>query len=327
MIQNAVSEVRNNLRKGQLIVLESTTYPGTTDEILTASFESKGFKVGKDVFVAFSPERIDPGNKTYKFYNTPKVVGGTTPACTRLTTALYKTLVSKVVLVKDTRTAEMSKLLENIFRNINIALVNELMMVCDRMGLDIWEIIDAASTKPFGFMPFYPGPGVGGHCIPVDPFYLSWKAREFDVFVNFISMSAQTNENVPYYVVAKILKLLIKLNMKPKDIKLLLLGMSFKPNIDDCRNSPSMKIFDLLTNHHLRLNYHDPFFPNVTINGKRYKSVKDAVSAAKKHDVVVILTPHSCYDIEAIIKTGKLIIDTRNATSRFIKQHKNIVRI
>ncbi|MEO0136205.1 MAG: nucleotide sugar dehydrogenase [candidate division WOR-3 bacterium] len=305
------------LRKGQLVILKSTTFPETTEKILLPILEESGLKVGKDFYLAFCPERIDPGNKKFGIANTPAVVGGVTKKCTEITTEFYKQFVNQVVPVSSARTAEMTKLLENTFRNVNIALVNEFAQLCERMGnIDIWEVIQAAKTKPFGFMPFYPGPGVGGHCIPVDPYYLSYKAREYDFHTVFIELSARVNEEMPYFVVNKTIEELSKSGVCPSKAKVLLLGMAFKKDISDLRDSPAIKVYQIIKDKVSKLDYNDPHVPYFELNGKKIKSVRLNFSRLKEYDAVVILTDHSAYDYEKILKYSRLIIDTRNAIKK-----------
>jgi UDP-N-acetyl-D-glucosamine dehydrogenase len=320
-IVNVANSINKNFKKDSLIILESTTYTGTTREILMGLFEKSGYKAGKDYYLAFSPERIDPGNKKYTINNTPKVVGGITKKCTEMGKLFYSQFVEKVVTVSTPEAAEMVKLLENIFRNVNIALLNELALLCDRMKIDIWEVVDAAKSKPFGFMPFYPGPGVGGHCIPVDPVYLSWKAKEFDFHTRFIELAAEINSNMPYYVVSKLLRLL---HGKPLNkCKVLLLGAAFKKDISDMRNSPSLKVMELLKAEDVNFIYNDPHVP--TLDGMR--STKLTEKLLKSMDAVVILTEHSDYDYEWIVANSKLVLDTRNAAKEVSKHRDRIVKI
>ncbi|MCJ7783356.1 MAG: nucleotide sugar dehydrogenase, partial [Desulfobacterales bacterium] len=261
-IENTTEAIRKNLKKGQLIVLESTTYPGTTEELLLPKLESTGLKAGKDFFLAFSPEREDPGNKRFMTHQIPKVVAGVTPSCQKVVTTLYSQIIKKVVPVSSPRVAELTKLLENIYRSVNIALVNELKMLTDRMGIDIWEVIEAASTKPFGFSPFYPGPGMGGHCIPIDPYYLSWKAREYDFTTRFIFLAGEINVHVPYYVVAKVQDALNGRGKSIKGAKILILGVAYKKDVDDARESPALAIMNLLQKKGATILYHDPYIPS-----------------------------------------------------------------
>jgi UDP-N-acetyl-D-glucosamine dehydrogenase len=324
-VEKTSDEIAKYLRKGQLISLESTTYPGTTREILLPKFEKKGLKAGKDFFLIFSPERENPGDPVYKTKNIPKVVGGITPTCTEIGKILYEQIVNKVVVVSSPEVAEFTKLLENIFRAVNIALVNELKILADKMGIDIWEVIDAASTKPFGFMPFYPGPGLGGHCIPVDPFYLSWKAKEFDFRTHFIELAGEINTNMPNYVVSKIIDALNEKEKCLKNSKILILGIAYKKDTDDIRESPGVEIIDILKNKGANVDYHDPYISNFS-GMRKYphlsmKSIELSEKKLKDYDCVVIITDHSCYNYKWIVENSKLIIDTRNATSK-IKSEK-----
>ncbi len=316
-IISAGNEVARELHPGQLIVLRSTTYPETTEKVLLPILEKTGLKVGKEFFLSFAPERIDPGNKKWTIRNTPVVVGGVTKRCTYLTQLFYAQFVEKVIPVSSPRVAEMSKLLENIFRSVNIALVNELARMCDRMGdIDIWEVINAASSKPFGFMPFYPGPGIGGHCILIDPYYLAWKAREFDFHSNFIELAAETNEAMPFFVVDRILEILGVNGIPARDARLLLIGAAFKRDVDDTRHSPAIKVMELLLPKVKKIEYADPYVPMITIEGKTFKARPLTASLLKKADCVVILTDHTVFDYDLILRESRLILDTRNAIKK-----------
>lgn len=306
------------LRRNQLVVLESTTYPGTTDEDMRKILEGSGLKAGKDFYLAYSPEREDPGNIDFSTGNIPKVVGGYTKDCLKVVKALYDTVVAKTIPVTSTRVAEAAKLFENIFRAVNIALVNELKMLFDRMGISIWEVIGTASSKPFGFMPFYPGPGLGGHCIPIDPFYLTWKARQYDFHTRFIELAGEINALMPYYVVSKIVD---ALNARGKGIKganVLIIGLAYKKNIDDVRESPSLKLIELLKEKGAVVSYNDPYVTK-THRMRRYNFRMSAIplteSNLKKYDCAVISTNHSSYDYEFIVRHSRLVVDTRNATA------------
>ncbi len=309
-----------NLRKGQLVVLESTTYPGTTDEEMLPILEAGGLKGGRDFFLAFSPEREDPGNKTFSTSTTPKIVGGLTADCLRVAKALYDEVVVKAVSVTSTRIAEATKILENVFRSVNIALVNELKMIFERMGIDVWEVIRAASTKPFGFMPFYPGPGLGGHCIPIDPFYLTWKAKEFDFQTRFIELAGEINTLMPYYVVDKTAAALNAKGKPLKGARILVLGLAYKKDIDDARESPSLKILSLLIDKGAKVAYNDPYISRSGEHreypGLDLRSVSLTAARLKKTDAVVISTDHSVYDFSWIVKHAPLVVDTRNAVRR-----------
>lgn len=314
------------LHKGQLIVLKSTTYPETTEKVVLPILARSGLEVGRDFYLAFSPERIDPGNKVYTTKNTPMVVGGVTPECTRLAKLFFEQICEKIVPVSSPRVAEMSKLLENIFRSVNIALVNELACLCERMGnIDIWEVIDAASTKPFGFMPFYPGPGIGGHCILVDPYYLSWKAREYDFHTNFIELAAETNENMPYYVANKVIEALSEAGVCASKAKVLVLGVAFKRDIADTRNSPAIKIMEILKDKVGEVLYNDLYIQEVRIKNHNYRSAPLTKETLANVDCVLIATDHTAYDYRWIVEHSNMIIDTRNATG-FIKNRKVIIK-
>src|SRR3972149_4725239 len=315
-VESTAKEIAKYLRAGQLISLESTTYPGTTEELLLPLFKKKDLKVGSDFFLVFSPEREDPGRIDFTIRTTPKVLGGITKKCVVLGSALYSKIVTTVVPVSSTRVAEMTKLLENIYRSVNIALVNELKMLCDRMGMDIWEVIEASKTKPFGFQAFYPGPGLGGHCIPIDPFYLTWKAREYDFSTRFIELAGEINANMPYYVVQKVMEALNEKGKSIKGAKVLLLGIAYKKNIDDLRESPSLELIRLLREKGAKVDYNDPYLPVAVSHrrGFKMKSTPLSSKALKKYDCVLIATDHTCYDYGWIAKMSPLVVDTRNAT-------------
>jgi len=326
-IISATREIAGHLRPGQLVILKSTTYPGTTQEEMLPILESSGLKVGEDFFLAFSPERVDPGNQKYTIKSTPVLVGGVTERCTQLAKMLQEQIIERVHPVSSPRVAEMAKLLENIFRSVNIALVNELAQLCDRMGIDVWEVVEAAATKPFGFMPFRPGPGVGGHCIPVDPYYLSWKAREYDFHTNFIELAAETNENMPYYVVSKITSAINDMGKSISDAKILALGVAYKPDIYDFRLSSSLKIIELLQDRGADILYNDPYIPTINNKDKALESSELTKSLLKEMDCVVILTDHAYYDYEWIAQNSRLIVDTRNATKGISSKGVSIVKI
>jgi UDP-N-acetyl-D-glucosamine dehydrogenase len=314
-IVSASEEIRYSLRQGQMIILKSTTFPETTEKVVLPILEKSGLRVGTDFFLSFSPERIDPGNAKYTVSNTPTVVGGVTDACTSLTVLLLEKCDVTPVAVSSPRVAEMSKLLENIFRSVNIALVNELARLCDRMeNIDIWEVIYAASTKPFGFMPFYPGPGIGGHCILVDPYYLSWKAREHDFHTNFIELAAETNEEMPYYVAEKVFEALRLVGVSACKANVIILGMAFKKDVADTRNSPAMKVMSLLSREVAMVRYNDPYVERIEVNGQTVKSIALSPQALSDADCVLIATDHSSYDYAWIVKNAKIVVDTRNAT-------------
>jgi len=315
--------IKNTLRREQLIILKSTTYPETTEKVLLPILARSGLKVGHDFYLAFCPERIDPGNKRYGVVNTPVIIGGVTRKCTSIATFFYKQFVNHVHPVSSPRSAEMTKILENTFRNVNIALVNEFAQLCERMGgIDIWEVISAAQTKPFGFMPFFPGPGVGGHCIPIDPYYLSWKAREYDFHTVFIELSARINEDMPYFVVNKTVEALSQSGVCPNKAKVLLLGMAFKKDISDLRHSPALKVFEILEPRVALVKYHDPHVNELMLGKKRVRSVKFSRRELKKYDAVLILTDHSWYDYDLIVKNARLVVDTRNAVQNGPKTFK-----
>jgi len=309
----ASEAILKSLHEGQLVILKSTTYPETTEGVVLPILNKSGLKVGKDFYLAFSPERIDPGNKVYTTKNTPMVVGGVTPECTRLATLLFDQICEKTYPVSSPRIAEMSKLLENIFRSVNIALVNELACFCERMeNMDIWEVIAAASTKPFGFMPFYPGPGIGGHCILIDPYYLSWKAREYDFHTSFIELAAKTNENMPYYVSHKVIEALSEAGICASKARILILGVAFKRDIADTRNSPAIKVMEILRGKVAQIDYNDPNVPEIEIMGDRIRSVELTEGLLKEVDCVVITTDHSAYDYQWVAEKAGTIVDTRN---------------
>ena len=316
--------VARNLRDGALVVLESTTYPGTTREVLLPILEQKNSEddtsqgatrpVGKAFHLAFAPERIDPGNRRYTIHNIPKIVGGITPRCTQRAAELYGSIVEEVHPVSSPEIAEMAKLLENIFRGVNIALVNELAVLCDRMGVDVWEVIEAAKTKPFGFMSFYPGPGLGGHCIPIDPFYLSWRARAFDMTTEFIELAGKVNVNMPYHAVGKIASALNANKQPVNGSRVLLLGMSYKPNIGDVRESPSLTILQLLRRAGAEVVYHDPYISHLP--DRKLSSVELTTYEIRRADCIVIGTDHDTVDLQTVVEFASLVVDLRNAVRR-----------
>ncbi len=324
-VRGSINSISSHLKKGQLLILESTSYPGTTEEIIPPAVKKLDFEVGKDIFVAFSPERVDPGNKKYSIKNTPKVVGGVTKNCTRIASLLYAQIVDQVVSVSSPKTAEMTKLLENIFRCVNIALVNEIMILCDRMDIDVWEVVKAASTKPFGFMPFYPGPGLGGHCIPIDPFYLSWKAKEYNFYTEFIELAGKVNQSMPYYVVDKIMDALNSQGKPLNGSKVLILGVAYKNDINDTRESPALKIIELLGEKEAVVSYYDPYVSEVEVRKSLFYSQPLNEKMLKEKDCVVIITGHSVVDYGLVVKKANLVVDTRNVLNKFKGQ--NIVRI
>ena len=326
---STTQSIANQLRGGQLIILESTTYPGTTEEMLLPPLERTGLEVGKDFFLAFSPEREDPGNKAFDMSNTPKVVSGITSACLERVKALYEQVCPQVVAVSSTRAAELTKLLENIYRSVNIALVNELKVLAHRMGIDIWEVIEAASTKPFGFTPFYPGPGLGGHCIPIDPFYLAWKAREHDFTTRFIELAGQVNISMPYYVLERLVEALNQRKKCLNGAKILVLGVAYKRDIDDDRESPSYAIMQLLSDRGAEVSYNDPHIPRLRpVRKHRFEMASAELSEERlaEMDAVMILTDHSSYDYEWIVTHAPLVIDTRNATKHVKEGREKIVK-
>jgi UDP-N-acetyl-D-glucosamine dehydrogenase len=328
-IEKTTGTIRDHLRQGQLIVLESTSYPGTTEELILSELESTGMKVGKEFFLAYSPEREDPGSRRFTTSQIPKVVSGVTPSCQRVVATLYGQVIQKVVPVSTPRAAELTKLLENIYRSVNIALVNELKMLADRMGIDIWEVIEAASTKPFGFSPFYPGPGMGGHCIPIDPFYLSWKAREYDFTTKFIQLAGEINVSIPYYVVSKTVDALNGKNKSIKGAKVLILGVAYKKDVDDARESPALAVMDLLQKKGAKVLYYDPFILSLPTFRKydfKLSSSPLTKSLLQRVDAVVVVTDHSQVDYAWVVKHASLIIDTRNVTKGMKQWRKKIVK-
>lgn len=323
-IVNTAETISQNIRKEHLIVLESSTYPGTTEEVMRPILEKSGLKCHEDFYLAFSPEREDPNNPNFTTRTIPKVVGANHPLSLELTKTLYDQIIVKTVPVSTSQAAEATKLLENIFRSVNIALVNEMKIILDRMGIDVWEVIDAASTKPFGFMPFYPGPGLGGHCIPIDPFYLTWKAREFDISTRFIELAGEVNTDIPYYVVQKLSDALNKFRKSINGSKVLILGMSYKRNIDDLRESPSLKLMDILYEKGATVDYNDPYIPELWHTRKyqfKNKSVDLTAENLQAFDAVLVSTDHSDYNWDFIVENAHIIIDTRNATVN-VKNHR-----
>jgi len=310
----ATDDLAKYMHPGMVVVLESTTYPGTTREIMLPKIGiEKGLKVGEDFYLAFSPERVDPGRKDWTTLNTPKVIGGITPTCTEIASAWYDQAIETVVPVSSTEVAEMAKLLENTFRMINIGLVNEMAIMCGRLGVDVWEVIDAAATKPFGFMKFTPGPGLGGHCIPIDPLYLSWKLRGLQYTARFIELASEINTGMPRYVVTKVQDALNEHSKSIKGSRILVLGVAYKPDIDDLRESPALDVIGLLEQKGALVSYHDPHVPRIQHDGRAHDSIPDLMPAVKTADCVVIVTNHSSYDYEAIFNASSLIVDTRNA--------------
>lgn len=321
-VTDSTRSVAKYLHRGMLVVLESTTYPGTTEEVCKPLLEESGLKCGEDFFLAFSPERVDPGNKQYKTKNTPKIVGGCTPECTEVAAMLYRSVLqSDVMEVSSPAVAEMEKILENTFRNINIALANEMAILCSRMKIDVWEVIEAAKTKPYGFMPFYPGPGLGGHCIPLDPFYLEWKAKEYDFHTKLIETAGQINDYMPEFVVENAMKLLNTHKKAMNGSKVLLMGVAYKADIDDLRESPVLKVIEHLEKNGADVYYNDPYIPEFVHKDKKYNSV-EWEQVIKDMDIVIITTAHSCYDYEKIVEKADILYDTRNAT-KDVKNNRN----
>jgi UDP-N-acetyl-D-glucosamine dehydrogenase len=316
-VKNSTENIAKYLHPGMLIVLESTTYPGTTEELVKPILEKKsGLKCGQDFFLAFSPERIDPGNHWYKIRNTPKVVGGVTPDCTEVASYLYRSIIQgKVHHVSSPKVAEMEKIYENIFRYVNIALANEMAILCHKMNINFWEVIEAAKTKPYGFMPFYPGPGVGGHCIPLDPFYLTWKAREYNYHTRLIELAGEINKSMPGYIVERVRYILSREFKKSlNSAKVLLVGVAYKKNVADLRESPTLKIIKILEEEQAVVSYYDPYIPKFINNGKEYKSIRKLTTKEiEEKDIVIILTGHSVIDYRVIIRNAKMIFDAGNA--------------
>lgn len=327
-IVSATDGLAQYVHAGMVVVLESTTYPGNTREVLLPKLgEERGLTVGVDFFLAFSPERVDPGREDWTTYNTPKVVGGITPQCTEVASAWYGQAIKTVVPVSTTETAEMAKLLENTFRMINLGLVNEMAMMCDRLGVDVWEVIDAAATKPFGFMKFTPGPGIGGHCIPIDPLYLSWKLRSLNYTARFIELASEINTNMPRYVVSKIQDGLNEHSKALKGSHILVLGAAYKPDIDDLRESPALDVIHLLKQRGAIVTYHDPYVPKLKEDEGIMESVPDLMQAVRSADCVVIITNHSSYHYSEILDAAALVIDTRNALKEQGKHSPKVVRL
>jgi len=312
-IISAAQEIARYFHAGMLVTLESTTYPGTTDELVLPVLEKSGLKVGEDFFLCFSPERVDPGNPKYQTLNIPKVVGGITPACTEMGALFYSQALQTVVPVSTSSVAEMVKLLENTFRMINIGLVNEIALMCDRIGINVWEVIDAAATKPFGFMPFYPGPGLGGHCIPIDPFYLSWKTKQAGIEARFIELAGYINGQMPHFVVDKVQNALNDHSKPLKGSHIHIAGVAYKRDIDDVRESPALDIIHLLDRRGAKITYSDPFVPKIKLDGVNDLTPQDLLRSARQADCVVIVTDHSQFDYAALLDASRLVVDTRNA--------------
>ncbi len=329
-ILSATEQLAKYIHAGMVVVLESTTYPGTTRELTWPMLtEKSGLKIGEEIFICFSPERVDPGRKDWTTLNTPKVMGGITKACVEVATAWYSGAIKTVVPVSSAEAAEMAKLLENTFRMINIGLVNELAIMCERLGVDVWEVIDAAGTKPFGFMKFTPGPGLGGHCIPIDPLYLSWKMKELNYNAKFIELASEINTNMPRYVVSRVLDAMNDRGKVLKGSKVLVLGVAYKPNIDDVRESPALDVIALLRKKGADVSYHDPHISHIhhEKEGWKMETVKDVMKAVKESDAVVIVTNHKAYDYTAILAEAKFIFDSRNALGKIGAENPKVVRL
>ena len=318
-------ELSQHLKRGQLVVLESTTYPGTTREVMLPILQRSGLSAGSDFYLAFSPERVDPGSKNYNIRNTPKVIGGIDASSTEIAALLYQQIADVVVPVSCPEVAEMTKVFENVFRSVNIALVNELAQLCERMHISVWEVINAASSKPFGYMPFYPGPGVGGHCIPLDPYYLASKAREADFHTRFIELAAEINEHMPYYIVSRIIEALNSQGKSLNGANILVLGAAYKKDVGDTRESPSLKVIQLLQEKGAIINYNDPYIAQIQLLHGSLSSVEINDKNLSSADCIIIATDHSCYDLEQIANKAKLVFDARGATQKL--KHKNIVRL
>jgi UDP-N-acetyl-D-glucosamine dehydrogenase len=327
-IVSATEALAPYVHAGMVVVLESSTYPGTTRELVLPKLtEKSGLKAGVDLFLAFSPERVDPGRKDWTTINTPKVVGGFTPACCEVATCWYSQALKAVVPVSTVEVAEMAKLLENTFRMINIGLVNEMAIICDRLGIDVWDVIDAAASKPFGFMKFSPGPGLGGHCIPIDPLYLSWKLRALNYNARFIELASEINTNMPRFVISKVQDALNERSKPVKGSQILVLGAAYKPDIDDLRESPALDVIGLLMKKGAQVSYHDPYIPQLDHDDWKLNSVSNLMAAVRQADCVVIVTNHSSYDYTAILETANMIVDTRNALGERGKQSAKVVRL
>jgi len=327
-IVSAVEGIAPYLHKGMVVVLESSTYPGTTRELMLPTLtEKSGLEIGTDIFLAFSPERVDPGREDWTTKNTPKVVGGITPACTEVANAWYSQALDKVVPVTSTEVAEMAKLLENTFRMINIGMVNELAIMCDRLGVDVWEVIDAAATKPFGFMKFTPGPGLGGHCIPIDPLYLSWKLKSLNYTARFIELASEINTNMPRFAVGKVQDALNNHQKPLRGSRILVLGAAYKPDIDDLRESPALDVIHLLQAKGALVDYHDPYIPSIHHDELALESVKDLMGSVRDADCVVIITNHKSYDYPAILEAATLVVDTRNALGEMGRVSPKVTRL
>lgn len=327
-ISAVVKVTREVARHGHpdlLVVLESTTYPGTTEEVIVPILTRGGLKMGQDLFVAFSPERVDPGNRSFKTHNTYKLVGGVTPACLDIARTFYEQSIVTIFPVSSPRIAEMTKVFENVFRSVNIALVNELAILCDRMGLNVYEVIDAAATKNFGFMPFYPGPGVGGHCIPLDPYYLAWKSKEYDLHTRFIELAGEINEGMPYYVVAKLQRLLNRRGRCLNGAEIMVLGVTYKADVADPRETPARKVMELLHREGAKLSYADPYTPTMVVEGHSFEAVEITADRLARSDCALVLTAHSAFDFDLIVRHAPLVFDTRNGTRHVKGRTANVV--
>jgi UDP-N-acetyl-D-glucosamine dehydrogenase len=324
-ILKVTREVAAHAHPGMLVVLESTTYPGTTEEVMLPLLTAAGLKAGDTLFMAFSPERVDPGNRSFKTHNTFKLVGGVTPACLAVARTFYEQSIVKIFPVSSARVAEMAKVFENVFRSVNIALVNELAILCDRMGLNAYEVIDAAATKNFGFMAFYPGPGVGGHCIPLDPYYLAWKSKEYDLHTRFIELAGEINEGMPYYVAAKLQRILNRRGRCLNGAQVLVLGVTYKADVGDPRETPALKVMELLQREGAALTYVDPHVPSVTVSGRAYEGAILTAERLAASDCALILTAHSAFDYELIVRHARVVFDTRNATKQVAGKKPNVV--
>jgi UDP-N-acetyl-D-glucosamine dehydrogenase len=326
-ILSATEQIRKYLHAGQLIVLESTTYPGTTDELIVPELESSGLKVGKDFFLAFSPERIDPGNTSFNTRNTPKIVGGITAQCTEIARLFYSQFIERVIPVSSSKCAEMVKLLENTFRSVNIGMVNELAQMCDLLGVDVYEVIDAAATKPFGFSAFYPGPGLGGHCIPIDPHYLAWKLKALNFQARFIGLAAEINGMMPTFVANLVADGLNRNSKSIRGSRIMVLGVAYKKNVSDCRESPALDVMRILSDKGAILSYNDPFVPSLRLGGNVLKSSDFTPAEISQYDCVIILTDHTAYDFRQIVGAAKLVVDTRNSTKDLHEFKDRIIKL
>lgn len=326
-VVKVTKELARHTHPDVLVILESTTYPGTTEEILLPLLAEGGLKIGQNLYLAFSPERVDPGNRTFKTHNTFKLVGGVTPACLTAATMFYQQSIVKIFPLSSTRVAEMTKVFENVFRSVNIALVNELAILCDRMNVNVYEVIDAAATKNFGFMAFYPGPGVGGHCIPLDPYYLAWKSKEYDFHTRFIELAGEINEGMPYYVVSKLQRLLNRRRRCLRGAKIFVLGVTYKADVADPRESPASKVMELLQREGAELSYADPYTRVVEVDGQTYEAVELTAATLAGCDCALILTGHSAFDYGLVVRHAPLVFDTRNATRGLSSDRGEVVRL